>query len=59
MQSYIEDGDTESAAFLAMENPAFYNVTIKTWVAPWTNEAFDKFEPLNDYTATVMIFVRY
>ncbi|WP_319003204.1 hypothetical protein [Alteromonas sp. McT4-15] len=58
MQSHIEAGDARSAAYLAMENPAFYNVTVKTWVAPWTNEAFDKFEPLNDYMATVIGMVR-
>ncbi|MDO6565558.1 hypothetical protein Q4561_00670 [Alteromonas sp. 1_MG-2023] len=58
MQSLIEAGDTNSAAYMAMEHPAFYNVTLKTWVAPWTNEAFDKFEPLNDYIATVVGMVR-
>ena len=58
MQAHIEAGDSQQAAYLAMENPAFYNVTLKTWAAPWTNEAFDKFEPLNDYIATVIGMVR-
>lgn len=58
MQANIEAGDSESAAYLAMDNPAFYNVTVKTWATPWTNEAFDKFAPLNDYVATIIGMVR-
>lgn len=58
MTTLIEAGNSEQAAYVAMDNPAFYNVTLKTWAAPWTNEAFDKFEPLNDYTATVIGMVR-
>lgn len=38
--------------------PAFYNVTLKNFAAPWTNEAQDIFVPLNDYTATVIGVVR-
>jgi len=58
MQAHIEAGNSQQAAYLAMDNPAFYNVTLKTWAAPWTNEAFDKFEPLNDYIATVIGIAR-
>ncbi|BES70419.1 hypothetical protein RE428_14370 [Marinobacter nanhaiticus D15-8W] len=47
-----------TAAYTAMEDPAFYNVTIKNFVAPWTNEAMSSFVPLNDYTATVIGVVR-
>ena len=36
----------------------FYNVTIKNFAAPWTNEEQDVFVPLNDYTATVIGMVR-
>jgi hypothetical protein len=36
----------------------FYNVTLKNFAAPWTNEAQNVFEPLNDYTATVIGMVR-
>jgi len=36
----------------------FYNVTLKNFAAPWTNEAQSVFEPLNDYTATVIGMVR-
>ena len=36
----------------------FYTVTLKNWVAPWTNEAMDSFAPLNDYSATVIGIIR-
>ncbi len=58
MATLIEAGDAEAAAMLAMENPAFYNVTLKNFVAPWTNEAQSVFVPLNDYTATVIGMIR-
>ena len=41
-----------------MQNPAFYNVVLKNWVTPWTNEDMTVFAPLNDYTATVIGIVR-
>ncbi len=52
------DPTGKSAATIAMQNPAFYNVTIKNFAAPWTNEEKDVFVPLNDYTATVIGMVR-
>ncbi|WP_414830900.1 hypothetical protein [Alteromonas sp. H39] len=58
MASHITAGDDFSAAMIAMDNPAFYNVTLKHWVTPWTNEAFDVYAPLNDYTATVIGLIR-
>jgi len=48
----------KSAAELAMENAAFYNVTLKNFVAPWTNEEQSVFVPLNDYSATVIGMIR-
>lgn len=36
----------------------FYNVTLKNWASPWTNEEQDVFQPLNDYSATVIGLVR-
>lgn len=48
----------EAAADIAMNHPAFYNVTLKNWATPWTNRDFDVFQPLNDYTATVIGLVR-
>jgi len=46
------------AAYVAMENSSFYNVTLKNFAAPWTNEAQTVFVPLNDYTATVIGMIR-
>lgn len=42
----------------AMNDSAFYNVTLKHMATPWTNRDFSVFEPLNDYTATFIGLVR-
>ncbi len=52
------DSSGKTAAAIAMTNPAFYNVTVKNFAAPWTNEEHDVFVPLNDYTATIIGMVR-
>lgn len=59
MRASIDNtGDGVAAAEMAMENDAFYRVTLKNWVAPWTNRDQTQFVPLNDYVATVMGLVR-
>jgi hypothetical protein len=59
MQASINStGDGIAAAEMAMQNDAFYRVTLKNWVAPWTNRDQTQFVPLNDYIATVMGLVR-
>jgi hypothetical protein len=58
MENEITDGDAVAAARIALNDPAFYDVTLKNFVAPWTNEAMTPFVPLNDYTATVIGMVR-
>jgi hypothetical protein len=58
MTSLISQGQINDAAYLAMDDPAFYSVTLKNWVTPWTNEEGDVFAPLNDYTATVIGMIR-
>ncbi|WP_339798864.1 hypothetical protein [uncultured Marinobacter sp.] len=58
MASQIRSGSAVQAAFTAMEDPAFYDVTLKNFAAPWTNEAMTPFVPLNDYTATVIGLVK-
>jgi hypothetical protein len=58
MATQIAAGDVNTAAQLAMENPAYYSVTLKNWITPWTNEEGDVFAPLNDYTATVIGMAR-
>ena len=61
----LTDPSGKSAADYAINitsNPdgarAFYNVTLKNFAAPWTNEEQTVFTPLNDYTATVIGMVR-
>jgi hypothetical protein len=59
MESLLGDSTGgKSAAEKALENPAFYNVTLKNFAAPWTNEEQTVFTPLNDYTATVIGMIR-
>lgn len=52
--SIVDTGDGVEAAEMAMDNDAFYRVTLKNWIAPWTNREQTQFVPLNDYIATVM-----
>ena len=54
MADRISAGFPLEAAERAIENSNFYNVTLKTHVAPWTNRDQSLFVPLNDYTATVI-----
>jgi hypothetical protein len=58
MAADIAGGDALDAALTAVEAPSFYNVTLKNFVAPWTNRDQSVFVPLNDYTATVIGMVR-
>lgn len=53
-----QPGTAIDAAFTAMENPSFYNVTLKNFAAPWTNRERNVFVPLNDYIATVVGMIR-
>ena len=58
MEADLNAGNPEAAAAEAMKNPAFYNVTLKNFATPWTNEEQTVFAPLNDYTATVIGMIR-
>jgi hypothetical protein len=58
MEADIVAGRTADAAYLAMENPSFYSVTLKNLATPWTNRDHDVFAPLNDYSATFIGMVR-
>jgi hypothetical protein len=51
-------GTPIDAAVEAMKNPSFYNVTLKNFVAPWTNREQNVFVPLNDYIATVIGMIK-
>ena len=58
MEADISGGRELDAAFTAMEDASFYDVTLKNFVTPWTNRERTVFAPLNDYTATVIGMVR-
>ncbi len=58
METQIAAGNPTAAAYTAMENKYFYNVTLKNFAAPWTNRDQSIFVPLNDYVATVVGMVR-
>jgi hypothetical protein len=58
MAARIEAKDVTGAVNIAMENEAFYSVTLKNLATPWTNRDRTVFAPLNDYTATVIGLVR-
>lgn len=58
MARLIGEGNADLAAEIALQNPNFYNVVLKNWVTPWTNEDMTVFAPLNDYTATVIGMIR-
>ncbi|MGB5625319.1 MAG: hypothetical protein WBM61_06265 [Woeseiaceae bacterium] len=51
-------GNASTAAYIAMDNVSFYNVTLKNFAAPWTNRDQSIFVPLNDYIATVIGMIR-
>ena len=53
-----QPGVALDAAYIAMDDPNFYNVTLKNFAAPWSNENQSAFVPLNDYVATVIGMVR-
>jgi hypothetical protein len=53
--------DAAEYAIDTSQNPhayTFYNVTLKNFAAPWTNEEQTVFTPLNDYSATVVGTIR-
>ena len=58
METAIANSDATGAAYTAMDNLNFYNVTLKNFAAPWTNRDQSVFVPLNDYIATVIGMVR-
>jgi len=58
MEDKIASGDAVGAAMEAMENPEFYNTTVRKLAAPWTSRDFSAFGDLNDSTATVIGMIR-
>ena len=58
MSTDISSGSALAAAQIAMQDPSFYNVTLRNFAAPMTNKAQSVFVPLNDYTATIIGMIR-
>jgi hypothetical protein len=61
MTTLVATGDAgalQAAMQFAVENPSFYNVTLKNMAVPWTNRDQTVFAPLNDYVATFIGMVR-
>ena len=58
MAAEIDAGRVAEAVKIAMDNEAFYSVTLKNLATPWTNRDRTVFAPLNDYTATVIGLVK-
>jgi hypothetical protein len=58
MANDIAAGRAIDAAYTAMQDHAFYDVTLKNFAMPWTNRDQTVFAPLNDYVATVIGMVR-
>ena len=58
MADKITNGDTIGAAMEAMQNPAFYNTTLREFATPWTNREQSVYADLNDSTATVIGMIR-
>ncbi len=58
MEQSIVDGTPLDAAMLAMDDPNFYNTTLREFATPWTNRDQSVYVPLNDATATVIGMVR-
>jgi hypothetical protein len=58
MQQLIDAGNAKGAAELALQHPDFYRTTLKLFASAATNREQDVFEPLNDYSATVIGLIR-
>ena len=58
MATKIQNGDAIGAAYDAMENPVFYNTTLKDFSTPWTNREQSIYSDLNDFSATVIGMIR-
>lgn len=58
MSASIAGGDGLGAAFKAMENPAFYNTTVREYATPWSNRERSVYVDMNDAIATVIGMIR-
>jgi hypothetical protein len=58
MEAKIADGDAVGAATDAMNNPAFYNTTVREFATPWTNRDESAYVDMNDAVALVVGMIR-
>ena len=58
MAAKISVGNGIGAAYEAMENPAFYNTTVREFASPWTNREQSVYVDMNDSVATVIGMIR-
>jgi hypothetical protein len=58
MAAKVQGGDAIGAAMEAMQNPAFYNTTLREFATPWFNREQSVYEDLNDSIATVIGMIR-
>ena len=58
MTMKIENGDAMGAAYEAMDNPSFYNTTVRELATPWMNREQSVYTDLNDSIATVVGMIR-
>jgi len=58
MSASIAAGDGLDAAYQAMQNPAFYNTTLREFATPWTNREQSVYVDMNDAVATVIGMIR-
>ena len=58
MAAKISVGNGIGAAYEAMENPAFYNTTVREFASPWTNREQSVYVDMNDSIATVIGMIR-
>ena len=58
MAAKISGGDGIGAALEAMNNPVFYNTTIREFATPWTNREQSVYVDMNDSVATVIGMIR-
>lgn len=58
MTAKVQGGDDIGAAMEAMQNPAFYDTTLREFATPWFNRDGSVYEDLNDSVATVIGIIR-
>ena len=58
MAAKISAGDGIGAAYEAMDNPAFYNTTVREFATPWMNREESVYVDMNDSVATVIGMIR-